>query len=120
MDIIQDISAIMTALGLPLLTLILFFDSRKRSEAAKAKKEEEEAKKTEGDNITHYAAEWKELYEKKEARVVELEQQQLEDRQRIRDLQEENTTLKLEVTTLSFYKCEKRGCIDRVPPNQYL
>ena len=30
-------------------------------------------KKTEADNITAYAAEWKELYEKKEKRVVELD-----------------------------------------------
>ena len=120
MDIIQNISSVITALGLPLLTLILFFDSRRRSEAAKAKKEEEEAKKTEGDNITHYAAEWKELYEKKEAKVLEYEKLQADDRKRIRELQEENTNLKLQVATLSFYKCEKKGCKDRLPPNQYL
>ena len=120
MDIIQTLSPYINTLGIPLLTLILFFDYRRRSEAAKAKREEEEAKKAESDNITHYAAEWKELYEKKEARVIDLEQQQLEDRQRIRDLQEELTELKLKVTTLSFYKCEKRGCTDRIPPNQYI
>lgn len=120
MEWIETISSIITTLGIPLLAFIFFFDSKKRSEAAKAKKDEEDARRAEGDNITHYAAEWKELYEKKEAKVLDYERQQAEDRERIRELQEENTKLKLEVTTLSFYKCEKKGCKDRMPPNQYL
>lgn len=114
------ISDVIIALGIPLFTLIFFFDSRKRSEAAKAKKEEEEARKQEGDNISHYAAEWKELYEKKEAKVLEYEKQQQKDQLRIRELQEENAHLKLEVVTLQFYKCERKGCGTRLPPNEFI
>ena len=44
----------------------MFYESRKRKAAA-------EAKKAEADNITQYADEWKELYEKKEKRVGELD-----------------------------------------------
>lgn len=43
----------------------MFHDARRRKEEATARKEEAIARKAETDNITSYAAEWKELYEKK-------------------------------------------------------
>ena len=43
----------------------MFHDARRRKEEATAQKEEAIARKAETDNITSYAAEWKELYEKK-------------------------------------------------------
>ena len=49
----------------------MFHDARRRKEEATAQKEEAIARKAETDNITSYAAEWKELYEKKEAKVQE-------------------------------------------------
>lgn len=57
---------IVTTILLPLFGVFMFYDSKKRKAAA-------EARKAEADNITSYAAEWKELYEKKEHRVVELD-----------------------------------------------
>ena len=52
---IQVIGSLITLVILPLLLI-----------KSKAKKADAEAEKTEADNITAYAAEWKELYEKKE------------------------------------------------------
>lgn len=82
------------------------------------------AKKAEAENITQYAAEWKELYEKKEAKVHELDTkidqlyvEKNEDRERIRDLQSKNVKLELENQSLNFKKCEVRGCKERKPPS---
>ena len=84
------------------------------------------AKKAEAENITQYASEWKELYEKKEAKVHELDikidqlyLEKNEDRERIRDLQAKNAKLELENQALNFKKCEVRGCKDRKPPSNY-
>ncbi len=122
----EQVSQIITMLGgaiatifLPLLGAFMFYDSKKRREAA-------QAEKAEADNITQYAAEWKELYEKKEAKVSELNAkidqlyiEKNEDRERIRDLQSRNVKLELENQALNFKKCEVRGCKDRQPPSDY-
>ncbi len=122
-DIISMIGGIVTSVALPLLGVFIFYDSKKRSEAAKAKQAEAAAKAAEEDNITSYAQEWKDLYEKKEARVNQVEnkieelyKQIGDDRQRIRELTEENTRLKLDNVT---YRCEKLECGLRIPPNAY-
>lgn len=97
----------------------MFYDQKKR-------KEEAAARKAEADNITSYAAEWKELYEKKENKVHELNAkidrlyvEKNEDRQRIRELMEKNTELELKNQMLEVMKCKKRGCTDREPPSDY-
>nr|UVM82320.1 MAG: protein of unknown function DUF1043 [Bacteriophage sp.] len=124
--IMEQVSQIITMVGgaiatifLPLLGAFMFYDSKKRREAA-------QAEKAEADNITQYAAEWKELYEKKEAKVSELNAkidqlyiEKNEDRERIRDLQSRNVKLELENQALNFKKCEVRGCKDRQPPSDY-
>lgn len=118
-QIIALIGGIIATVLLPLMTAFQFYDSKKRKEAAAAKKAEAE-------NITQYAAEWKELYEKKEAKVHELDTkidqlyvEKNEDRERIRDLQSKNVKLELENQSLNFKKCEARGCKDRKPPSDY-
>ena len=58
-EIVQLIGSFISAAGLPLIGAFMFYESRKRKAAA-------EAKKAEADNITQYADEWKELYEKKQ------------------------------------------------------
>lgn len=85
-----------------------------------------EAKKAEADNITQYAAEWKELYEKKELRVCELDAKidslydKIEEyRKRIRELTEKDTDLMLKNNALEFRKCNKHGCLDREPPSEF-
>ena len=65
-EISNIIGGIVTTILLPLLGVFLFYDQKKR-------KEEAAARKAEADNITSYAAEWKELYEKKENKVHELD-----------------------------------------------
>lgn len=122
-EIISLIGGAVTSIGIPLIGLFMFHDSKKRTEAAKAKQSEAEARKVEEENITSYAAEWKALYDQRDKRVDELNakidslyQTIEDDRQRIRQLTEENTTLRLDGAT---YRCEKLGCAKRVPPNAY-
>lgn len=118
-QIITMIGGIVATILIPLIGAFQFYDSKKRKEAAAAKKAEAE-------NITQYASEWKELYEKKEAKVHELDikidqlyLEKNEDRERIRDLQAKNAKLELENQALNFKKCEVRGCKDRKPPSNY-
>ena len=118
-QIVAMTGGIVATILLPLLGAFQFYDSKKRQEAAAAKKAEAE-------NITQYAAEWKELYEKKEAKVHELDTkidqlyvEKNEDRERIRDLQSKNVKLELENQALNFKKCEVRGCKERKPPSDY-
>lgn len=108
-----------TSVVLPLLSFWLVKDSKKRKEQA-------EARKAEADNITSYATEWKELYEKKETKVVELEakieklyDEKNEDRKRIRELMEKNQILELKNQSLEIMKCKRRGCKDREPPSEF-
>ena len=118
-QIVAMLGGIVATILLPLIGAFQFYDSKKRKEAAAAKKAEAE-------NITQYAAEWKELYEKKEAKVHELDTkidqlyvEKNEDRERIRDLQSKNVKLELENQALNFKKCEVRGCKERKPPSDY-
>lgn len=118
-QIVAMIGGIVATILLPLIGAFQFYDSKKRKEAAAAKKAEAE-------NITQYAAEWKELYEKKEAKVHELDTkidqlyvEKNEDRERIRDLQSKNVKLELENQSLNFKKCEVRGCKEHKPPSDY-
>ena len=110
---------IVTTILLPLFGVFMFYDSKKRKAAA-------EARKAEADNITSYAGAWKELYEKKEHRVVELDSkidqlyaEKNEDRQRIRELTEKNATLEIEKIKLEAKRCDVRGCSGRKPPSDY-
>lgn len=90
------------------------------------RKAEAEAKKAEADTITQYAAEWKELYEKKEIRVEQLDAkidslyaQMDEYRTRVRALTKQNTELVIKNSALEFRKCNKHGCPDREPPSEF-
>lgn len=115
-SIISIISGIITSVIIPMIGIFLFYDSKKR-------KAEAEAVQVETSNISLYAAEWKELYEKKEAKVHELDGkidslylEKEKDRQSIRQLREENNELKLKLQAVMFWKCEVRGCVNREPP----
>lgn len=113
------IGGIVTTILLPLLGVFMFYDQKKR-------KEEATARKAEADNITSYAAEWKELYEKKENKVHELDAkidqlyvEKNEDRQRIRELMEKNAALEVDKIKLESRRCDVRGCTNRQPPSDY-
>lgn len=99
------------------LTTVLFLKVRKR-------KEEAEADSAEANNITSYATEWKELYEKKEVMCDKLNEKIdslyikiEEDRVRIRELMEKNQALALRNQLLEEQKCEIRACDKRKPPS---
>ena len=120
-EIVDLISKIVTIIIVPLLGIFLFYSSKKRKETAAAVK-------AEADNTSQYAAEWKELYEKKEAKEMELEEtvsrlysEKNEDRLRIRESMEEITRLKMENQRLDFLKCNiaLKG-FKRVPPNEFI
>ena len=125
-EIFNLIGGIVTTTVLPLLSVLLFHDSRKRNEAAKARLAEAEARKAEQDNIVGFAEEWKALYEQRDKREDELKEKinQLEakadeDRRRIRELQEKNLQLSLDLQAAKFLKCEVKGCKERKPPTGY-
>lgn len=118
-ELLSGIGGAVNTVLMPLLGVFLYHDQKKR-------KEEAAARKAEADNITAYAAEWKELYEKKEAKVHELDAkidqmyiEKNEDREKIREMQERCTSLELENLKLKFMKCEVRGCDKRQPPSGY-
>ena len=125
-EIICLIGGSVTSIGIPLIGLFMFHDSKKRSEAAKAKLAEAEARKAEQDNIVGFAEEWKALYEQRDKRVDELNakidqlyQDKETDRQRIRELQEKCQQFSLDLQAAKFLKCEVKGCKDRQPPTGY-
>lgn len=124
--VVTIISSLVSSIALPLLGVFLFYDSKKRSEAAKAKQSEAEARKMEEEYLSIRAGEWRKLYEEERevekelnTKIDQLYKEKEDDRQRIRELQEKNTALTLENQSLSFRKCEVRGCKDRQPPSDY-
>ena len=117
--VLTIISSLVSSVVLPLLGVFLFYDSKKRKANA-------EARRAELDNLTLYADEWKALYEQRDKRVDELNakidqlyKEKEDDRQRIRELQEKNTKLALENTSLRIKECQVKGCKSRVPPSDY-
>lgn len=126
MRLINALGSLLTGGGLGLLSYLFFFDSKKRTESAKAKQAEAEARKIEEENITTRAAEWRKLYEEahdecKElnAKIDQLYLEKEDDRKRIRELQEKNQQLTLDLQSANFKKCEVKGCKDRQPPTGY-
>lgn len=125
-EIITILGGAVNSIGIPLIGVLMFRESKKRTEAAKAKLAEAEARKAELDNIASFADEWKALYEQRDGRVDELNakmdrlyQDKEDDRKRIRELQEKNQQLTLDLQSANFKKCEVKGCKDRQPPTGY-
>lgn len=118
-ELLSGMGGAVNTVLMPLLGVFLYHDQKRR-------KEEAAARKAEADNITAYAAEWKELYEKKEAKVKELDAkidslygEINEGRERLREVQEKCAGLEMENMALKFKKCEVRGCGKRQPPSDY-
>ena len=126
LEVLNSIGSLLTGGGLGVLTFLFFYDSRKRTEAAKAKQEEANAKAAEENNITSYAEEWKKCYEEEresrkelDAKIDRLYEEKETDRQRIRELQEKCQQFSLDLQAAKFLKCEVKGCKDRQPPTGY-
>ncbi len=125
-EIVSLVGGIVTSVALPLLGVFMYYDSKKRTEAAKAKQAEAQARAAEEANITSYAEEWKALYEQRDKRVDELNAkidalylEKEEDRKTIRDLREKNMQQSLELQKAEFLRCEVKGCSNRQPPTGY-
>ena len=125
-EIVSLVGGIVTSVALPLLGVFMYYDSKKRTEAAKAKQAEAQARAAEEANITSYAEEWKALYEQRDKRVDELNAkidalylEKEEDRKTIRDLREKNMHQSLELQKAEFLRCEVKGCANRQPPTGY-
>ena len=113
---IQFVCSIVSGVALPLLGIFLFYDSKKRGEAAKASKAEEE-------NITAYAAQWRQLYEEKvkheeelNIKIDELYSQLNEQRDELASLKKEIAELVIKSQYLDSQKCTVFGCPNRQPP----
>lgn len=118
-ELLSSVGGAVTTILLPIIGAFLFYDSKKRKAAA-------EARKAEAENITNYASEWKELYEKKEGRVAELDAkidrlyaEKNDDRMLIRELSEKITALEIENLKLTVKRCDVKGCPNRQPPSDY-
>lgn len=115
-EIIQTISAIVTGVALPLLGVFLFYDAKKREAAAKASKAEAE-------NITQYAAQWRELYKEKVKHEEDLNEKidglyvQLgQQRDELTQLKKEMADLTVKFKYAESQKCTVYGCPNRQPP----
>lgn len=124
--IINALGSLLTGGGLGVLSYLFFFDSKKRTENAKAKQEEAAARKMEEESLSLRASEWRKLYEEagdecKElnAKIDKLYDIIEEGRERIREFQEKNMQLSLELQKAQFLKCEVKGCEKRQPPTGY-
>ena len=118
-ELLSSVGGAVTTILLPIIGVFLFYDSKKRKAAA-------EARKAEAEHITNYASEWKELYEKKEGRVAELDAkidrlyaEKNDDRMHIRELSEKITALEIENLKLTVKRCDVKGCPNRQPPSDY-
>jgi hypothetical protein len=102
---------------------LLYYNSRKRKEAAVAQKEEDA-------NAMAYAQEWKKLYEHEHNEHM-AERKKLNDkidslfddlgkqRTQIRQLKDEKNNLVLITHELEWNECRVNGCLKRQPPRDY-
>lgn len=128
----MDLATILTAIGSFLLAMsgsgILFWKQSKRLKEIEARKGESELQSAQ-------AQEWKELYERRDARVHILDDKVDNQYAQIHELQKENDSLsssverlkgeieiqkgryELEISKLIYDKCVVRGCTKRIPPH---
>lgn len=99
-------------------SVVWFYNSKKRTEAAKASQ-------AEADAISKYADEWRELYKQKDKEVADLNKKvdALYDninelRRELFDIREQLNKEKLERQSAEYFKCVRHGCKDRIPPNE--
>ena len=102
---------------------LLYYNSRKRKEAASAQKDEDA-------NAMAYAAEWKNLYThehdehmaertKLNDKIDSLFEELNKQRAQIRQLKDDKSTLMLKNHELGWYECRMNGCPKRQPPRDY-
>lgn len=113
-DILQAIATgLVTILG-----FFMFYDSKKRTEAAKASQEEAKA-------TAQYASGWKDLCERKDSELKSKDEKIdslydiLNQHRATEDkLKDENMELRLKLQEASWNRCIRNGCDRRSPPRK--
>lgn len=117
--IITIATCLITTLGASGIIAIVFWKSTKRKENAKAGKEEAQAEREVHSTMHEYVLEWKDLYEKKEARVNVLEQKLDAIRDSRDEWKQKYMDDQVAIKTLEYQKCEVQGCRNRQPPHLF-
>lgn len=113
-DILQAIATgLVTILG-----FFMFYDSKKRTEAAKASQEEAKA-------TAQYASGWKDLCERKDSELKAKDEKidslydVLNQHRASEDkLKDENMEFRLQLQEASWNRCIRNGCERRSPPRK--
>ena len=113
----EILQAIATAL-VTILGCFMFYDSKKRTEAAKAWQEEAKA-------TAQYASGWKDLCERKDSELKAKDEKidslydALNQHRASEDkLKDENMELRLQLQEASWNRCIRNGCERRSPPRK--
>lgn len=121
MDNIIQILTLIVSSGI--VGQLLYYNSRKRKEAASAQKDEDA-------NAMAYAQEWKRLYEheheehmkereKLNSKIESLFEDINKQRTQIRQLKDEKSDLLIRTHELEWNECHINGCFKRQPPRDY-
>lgn len=113
----EILQAIATAL-VTILGCFMFYDSKKRTEAAKASQEEAKA-------TAQYASGWKDLCERKDSELKAKDEKidslydVLNQHRASEDkLKDENMELRLKLQDANWNRCIRNGCERRSPPRK--
>ena len=121
MDTVLQIITLLVSSGI--VGQLLYYNSRKRKEAASAQKDEDA-------NAMAYAQEWHNLYDHEHEEHME-ERDRLnkkidslyddisKQRITIRQLKDEKNTLIMKMHELQWNECTVNGCMKRKPPRDY-
>lgn len=117
MDTFETIMAIVASLeGVGLITLFLFFKSRKKTENAKADTASEEAKHAALDNDSLNFGNLQKVYDWQSKTIESLQRQHNEGMSEIIELKKRVIGLEQDNIELKAIKCVKTECPDRKPP----
>jgi len=123
MDVEKIIQILTLLISSGIVGQLLYYNSRKRKEAASAQKDEDA-------NAMAYAQEWKNLYTHEHDEHM-TERKKLNDkidslfedinklRTQIRQLKDEKNDLLLRTHELQWNECRVNGCAKRQPPRDY-
>lgn len=121
MDVVIQVLTLLVSSGI--VGQLLYYNSRKRKEAAAAQKDEDA-------NAMAYAQEWKKLYEHEHdehlterkslnGKIDSLFDELNRQRAQIRQLKDEKNDMMLRMHELEWNECRVNGCMKRQPPRDY-
>lgn len=121
MDMVLQIITLLVSSGI--VGQLLYYNSRKRKEAASAQKDEDA-------NAMAYAQEWHNLYthehdehmeerDRLNNKIDSLYEDISKQRTTIRQLKDEKNILLMKMHELQWNECTVNGCLKRKPPRDY-